>query len=108
MGWLETPICEYWAPRPIKGWGKHVLAWTPKYETELGLYLSSIQAQYPFWKYESFTYNGGNDGSFTEGVFEFVTPLWFFESDLFTRKKYVVSPKTATQRIIIRGGTRNE
>ena len=102
----DLPICEYWAPRTITGWGEHILAWSPKDTTGVGVYIATIEGQYPFWKYESFTYTGGESGTFVEGVFEFVTPLWFFESDLFTRKTYVIAPKTATPRVIIRGMVR--
>jgi hypothetical protein len=32
---------------------------------------------------------------FVTGVFDFITPLWFVESDEFTRWKMLVSPRIA-------------
>jgi len=100
----DTPICEYYTVRQLSRVSRHVMPW--KKGIYRGFYLSSLPDTSPFWKYESLTYEGDNEATYIEGVFEFVTPLWYLESDLFTRRVYKVVPRTAKPLSIHRGGER--
>jgi len=101
----DRPICDqYSALRPLRKISRHVLPWVG--DSEIGFYLSSVAATYPFFNYESFTYEGNDVATYVEGVFEFVTPLWYLESDLFTRRVYKIAPRTAEPLTILRGGAR--
>ena len=102
----DKPICDqYFAVRPLRNIIRHVLPWVAD-NTGSGFYLASMAATYPFWNYESLTYHGNNCATYVEGVFEFVTPLWYLESDLFTRRVYDIAPRTAQPLTIRRGGER--
>jgi len=103
----DTPICDqYYAPRQLRKVSRHVLPWVGDSGPDGGFYLSSMAASYPFFNYEALTYEGDDMATYVEGVFEFVTPLWYQESNLFTRRVYKIAPRTAEPLSILRGGAR--
>jgi hypothetical protein len=74
---------------------RHVLPWDPDFQVDWGFYIASIFMGGWQWSYESLTDLGDGSFMFVTGVFDFITPLWFVESDDYTRWKLLVSPRTA-------------
>jgi hypothetical protein len=76
---------------------RHVLPWDPDFQIDWGFYIAQIFIGDWQWSYESLTADAGGEPSmvFVTGVFDFITPLWFVESDEFTRWKMLVSPRIA-------------
>ena len=70
---------------------RHVMTWQPEFGPDWGFYLTSVHTGDWNWIYDSLTNNGDDTATFIEGVFEFITPLWYVESDDFTRWKFLVS-----------------
>ena len=74
---------------------RHVMAWDPDFDFDWGFYIASVHFGDWLWSYESLTGTTGADMIFVTGVFEFITPLWWVESDDFTRWKWSVRPRSA-------------
>ena len=74
---------------------RHVMPWDPDFPIDWGFYIASIFIGDWEWSYESLTAIEGMDMVFVTGVFEYHQPLWFVESDKYTRWKFLVSPRTA-------------
>jgi len=74
---------------------RHVMAWDPDFQVDWGFYLTSIFMGNWEWQYESLTASTGGNMVFVTGTFEYHMPLWFVESDNWTRWKFLVSPRTA-------------
>ncbi|MHC4371004.1 MAG: hypothetical protein ACYSW8_25625 [Planctomycetota bacterium] len=91
----NPPICFAGYTIEISRPDRHVMAWDPDFDIDWGFYLASVHFGEWIWSYESLTAIEGNDMVFVTGVFEFITPLWYVESDDYTRWKFLVSPRTA-------------
>jgi len=74
---------------------RHLMAWDPDFDIDWGFYLAKVHFRDWEWSYESLTASTGNDMVFVTGVFEFITPFWWVESDNWTRWKFLVSPRSA-------------
>jgi len=74
---------------------RHVMAWDLDFEIDWGFYIASVHFGDWIWSYESLTAIEGEDMIFITGVFEFVVPFWWIESEDWTRWKFLVSPRTA-------------
>lgn len=74
---------------------RHVMAWDLNFEVDWGFYIASVHFGNWEWSYESLTVVSPNEWVFVTGVFDFITPLWWVESDTWTRWKFLVSPRTA-------------
>lgn len=74
---------------------RHVLPWDLDFEIDWGFYLAKVHFGNWEWSYESLTAGTGRDMMFVTGVFDFITPFWWVESDQWTRWKFRVSPRTA-------------
>lgn len=73
---------------------RHIMAWDPDFEIDWGFYIASVHFGDWLWSYESLTAIEGGDMIFVTGVFEYAQPLWYLESDNWTRWKFLVSPRT--------------
>lgn len=71
------------------------MAWDPDFEIDWGFYLAKVHFGNWEWSYESLTASTGGNLVFVTGVFEFITPFWWVESDNWTRWKWLVSPRRA-------------
>jgi len=74
---------------------RHVMAWDLDFKVDWGFYIASIFMGEWEWQYESLTARADGTAVFVTGVFEYVQPLWFVESDKWTRWKFLVSPRVA-------------
>jgi hypothetical protein len=91
----DPPICYSWHLVDIRDPDRHVMAWDPDFEPDWGFYLASVHAGEWIWFYESLTADpDGTHMIFTEGAFEYVQPLWFVESDDYTRWKFLVTERS--------------
>lgn len=90
----DPPLCYAWHMLDIRRPDRHVMAWDLGFEIDWGFYLASVHFGEWIWSYESLTTIEGDDMVFVTGVFEFITPLWWVESDAYTRWKFLVSPRT--------------
>ena len=58
-----------------------------------GAYVAYVHSPSGVVPYEALTWiEEDGAGRFVSGVFDFVTPLWFYESDEYTRVEWVVQP----------------
>lgn len=79
--------CWAWLFNPVGVSDPVVMFW------DNGFYLTSVDFGDNFYAYDALTVNADGTMVYVEGVFEFVTPLWFYESDEFTRTRYNVSER---------------
>lgn len=91
---------------PLSTPDRHVMAWDPNLEIDWGFYLASIHFDNWEWSYESLTASTLGNMIFVTGVFDFITPFWWTESDTWTRWKWLVSPRTAKAFPLRRSGGR--
>lgn len=91
----DPPICYSGWTIEISKPDRHVMAWDPNFAIDWGFYIASVHFGNWEWSYESLTAIEGVDMVFVTGVFDFITPLWWVESDQYTRWKFLVSPRTA-------------
>lgn len=91
----DPQICYAGWSIEISSPDRHVLPWDPAFQIDWGFYIASIFIGDWQWSYESLTAIEGDDMIFVTGVFDFITPLWYAESDQWTRWKFLVSPRTA-------------
>jgi hypothetical protein len=60
-----------------------------------GAYIAYVHEDGDIVPYEALVWDAESDsGRFIDGVFDFVTPLWFYESDEYTRLVWEVAPRT--------------
>jgi hypothetical protein len=60
-----------------------------------GAYIAYVHEEGDIAPYEALVWDADSDlGVFVDGVFDFVTPLWFYESDEYTRYVWEVSPRS--------------
>lgn len=96
-GTREDPdICYAGWMVEIREPDRHVMAWDLDFQVDWGFYIASIFMGDWEWQYESLTVIEGDDMVFVTGTFEYHQPLWFVESDKWTRWKFLVSPRTVT------------
>jgi hypothetical protein len=93
-GTIDDPeVCYAWHMLDISNPDRHVMPWDPDFDPDWGFYLASVHAGEWIWFYESLTDNGDGSMTFVEGAFEFITPLWYVESDNYTRWKFLVTER---------------
>jgi hypothetical protein len=104
----DEPLCFSGWTMKLSQPDRHVMAWDPSFPVDWGFYIASVHFDDWLWRYDSLTVTTGGDMVFVEGVFEFVTPLWWVESNDFTRWKFLVreraAPAFALHRSAIRRG----
>ena len=83
--------CYAWHWSNISYPDRHVMVWD--FPPDSGFYLTSIFKGDWEWFYESLTNQGDGTFVFTEGVFDFVSPFWWLESDNYTRWKFLVTER---------------
>jgi hypothetical protein len=89
----DPPLCWAWMWLDINEPDRHIMAWDPAFDSDWGFYQASVSAGDWIWIYDSITDLGDGTAMFVEGAWHFIPPLWFEESDEFTRWKFLVSPK---------------
>lgn len=97
-------VCHptFYGPDECMGWGvfviripdRHVMTWDPEFETDWGFYQAAVQVGEWAWAYDSLTNLGDGTAMYSEGVWEFEQPLWWVESDEFTRWQFIVSERS--------------
>lgn len=62
---------------------------------EKGAYIAYVHEDGNIVPYEALVWDLESDsGRFVDGVFDFVTPLWFYESDEYTRLEWLIEPRS--------------
>jgi len=86
---------------------RHVMAWDTNFEPDWGFYIASVHTGDWTWTYDSLTNNDNGTMTFVTGTFDFITPLWWVESDNHTRWKFLVSEKhTPNMKLTRRSASR--
>ncbi len=91
----DPPVCFAGWTIELSHPDRHVMAWDPNFEIDWGFYIASVHFGDWEWSYESLTVRAPFEWIFVTGVFDFITPLWWVESDTWTRWKWLVTPRTA-------------
>jgi hypothetical protein len=82
------PVCEYRVTVPFQE-PIRVLPFVQ------GAYIAYVHNDNSTAPYEALVWDlEADEGLFIDGVFDFVTPLWFYESDEYTRLVWKVSPRS--------------
>lgn len=82
----EEETCDYYVRIPWSE-GPRYLPWVQ------GAYISYVHNDNSTATYEAFIWDEASQtGRFIDGVFDFVTPLWFYESDDYTRWEWELKP----------------
>jgi hypothetical protein len=83
----DEEVCEYRATVRLAEPGR-ILPWAD------GSYIAYVHQPDGSVPYESVTWDAENEvGRFVDGVFDFVTPFWFYESDSHTRTTWEFRPR---------------
>jgi hypothetical protein len=83
----ESQICEYQTVAKFREPGR-ILPWAN------GAYIAYVHEPNETAPYEAVVWDADSEtGRFVDGVFDFVTPLWFFESEAYTRTVWEFKPR---------------
>ena len=90
----DVPSCYGWHKVDIHDPDRYVIPWDPDFEDDWGFYIAQVWNG-DVWLYNSVTNNDDGSMTFVQGGFDFVSPLWFIESDDYSRWTFKVKPKTS-------------
>jgi hypothetical protein len=107
----DEPICFSSWTLDIEN-DRHVMPWDPEFDVDWGFYIAQVFMGDWIWFYESLSVDESrNFFVFVQGAFEFITPLWYVESDEYSRWKFKVkerSVETKVQMYRLPGGRRGQ